>query len=340
MLDTLIQLHQSLLDLNRVPFVIGAILTTYCIGLVTGAYAGNANPAVWGFYSFFVGKIGDRMDNIGRSSQDLIFRGFILTVFCILFSYLLSKIILGFSQEYPWVEFIFLCACMTSGSVWYLLLALYFSLEKKYEHPRLYYSLARSTRTDFNSIDNYGHIREAIAYLAYTFDRGVVAPSFWYLVGGLPLVLVYATLAGLSWRFGKCGFTKGFGAIPNELEKIAGFAPSLFTAFLFIAAAAITPSVSVFSLLSQWIKGAGQVPYFQGGFAVSALSHAMGVTLGGAVQDITGSSLQKVWTGDEKATVKLDYRHIKRALFMLFTAKLLYIMVLAGLFLLKERQFI
>lgn len=340
MLETLIQLHQSFIDINRAPFVIGAVLVTFVIGLITGPFSGNANPAVWGFYSFFIGKIGDRMDNLNRQSQDLIFRGFLLTAFCLVFSYFLSKLVLEVSQEYPWLEFIVLCGCMTLGSVWYLLLALYFSLEKKYEHPRLYYSLARTTRTDFNSTDSYGHIREAIAFAAYSFDRGIVAPAFWYLVGGLPLALIYSTLAALAWRFGKCGFTKGFGAIPNELEKIAGFAPSLLTGFLFISSAAITPSVSVFSLLSQWIKGAGKVPYFQGGFAVSALSHAMGVSLGGAVQDIAGSSLQKVWTGAENATAKLDHGHIKRALFMLLTAKLIFILVLAGLFLLKEKHLI
>lgn len=340
MLETLIQLHQSLLDINRVPYILGAIAFTFICGLISGPLAGNANPAVWAFYNVFIGRLGDRMDKSSRPQADLVFRGFLATVFCIMFSYFCGNILLGLTVKFSWIEFFVLCACMTGGSVWYMLLSLYFSLEKKYTHKGLYYALSRSTRTDLNSVDEYGIVRESIAYLGNSFDKGVVAPSFWYLVGGIPVLLIYSTVAALSWRFGKCGFTKGFGSIPNELEKLMGFAPSLFTGFLITAAITITPTSHKIDVFKQWFKRIGKASYFEGGFVVSALSWGLNITLGGAVQDITGSSLQKHWVGSEKSTAKLDHGHIRRALYTILIANLLFILALSGVYVLKGKGLI
>lgn len=340
MLEPLIQLHQSLLDINRVPYILGAIAITFICGLISGPLAGNANPAVWGFYNVFIGRLGDRMDKLSRPRSDLVFRGLVVTLFCLIFSYFCGNILLSLSNAYGWIEFLILCACMTGGAVWYLLLSLYFSLEKKYTHDGLYLSLSRSTRTDLNSVDEFGIVRESISYLGISFDKGVVAPAFWYLIGGLPVVLVYSTLAALSWRFGKCGFSKGFGAVAVELEKLMGFAPSLFAGFLITAATAITPTASTIAAFRQWMHGIRKAPYSEGGFVVSALSGGLKITLGGAVQDISGSTLKKSWIGSQNSSAKLDHGHIRRALYAVLVANLLFILALSSLFVLEGNALI
>lgn len=326
--ENLIQLHQIFMDVNRIPYVVAAILVTFICGLISGPLFANANPAFWGIYNFFIGTLGDRMDKTSRPRGDLIFRGFIITVFCLVFSYLLGNILTSLSASYFWIEFLTLCACLTGGSVWYIVLSLYFALAKNTTKEGIYYPLSRSTRVNLNSTDDFGIVRESISYLAISFDKGVVAPAFWYLIGGLPVMLLYSTLAALSWRFGKSGFSKGFGLIPVELEKLMGFAPSLFSGFLFTAASILTPTASIIKAFSQWFKGIGKAPYEQGGFVVSALSWSLNISLGGSVQDLSGSTLKKVWIGPKDATAKVDFNHIKRALYAGAIANLLFIFAL------------
>lgn len=330
--EYLIQQGESFLDPNRIPFVLLAILITFVIGIVTGPRSGNCNPAFWLFCDVLFGKFGDRMDKVTRARGDLVFRGFIFTVFLIALSYIAAIYVDQFVVGRRWVELIALCLCMTGGSVWYLTLGLYFSFAKKQPHKGMYYALSRSTRLNLNTTDDYGIVRESISYLAYAFDKGVIAPAFWYLVGGLPLLFLYCVLAMLAWRFGKCGQTKGFGAVANELEKIMGFAPALFTGLLYTAAIAITPTAKVFPALRHWFGAIRHAPYMEGGYVLSALSWGLGIVLGGAAQDLNGSAIKKQWIGASDATAKLDHNHIKRALYATLVANFLFIFALLSIY--------
>ena len=326
--DFLIQLHEYVMDADRVPFLVASIVVTFVCGLVTGPLAGNANPLFWLFYDVFLGRLGDRMDKTSRPRADLIMRGFILTVFALFFALMLGRILRRFSVHYALLEVILISLCLAGGAAWYLLLKLYFTLEKGQPVKGVYYGLSRSTRTNLNSTDTHGLVREAISYGAISLDKGLIAPSLWYLIGGLPVLLVYTTVSALAWRFGKCGFTKGFGLVPLALEKLMGFVPSMFTGMLLSAASALTPGASIGRALAQWWAARGAVAYEQGGPVLSAVSWPLNISIGGPVQDLSGSALRKSWVGPAGASAKIEHGQLKRAIYTYVMAVLVFVLAL------------
>lgn len=326
--DWLLQLHASIMDADRIPALAAAIFITMVIGMITGSVAGNANPFIWGLVNLFLGKLGDRMDKLNRKSADLMFRGFLLTIFALFFILVCSRIILRLSIVFPYMEMLVLCLCLSSGAIWFALLRLYFALEQQGKAKGAFYAVSRSTRIDLNSTDDFGITRVAMGYAATGFNKGLVAPSIWYLIGGLPAVLVYSVLAALAWRFGKCGFSKGFGKVPMALEKLMGYVPALVTGALFTLASAITPTAKLGKSLARWWQAKDIAPYEEDGIAVSALAWPLEVSLGGAVQDISGSALQKSWVGAEGSTAKISHKHLKRAIFLNVIAHFLFILAL------------
>ncbi len=314
------------MDVDRVPYLVGAILLTMILGMVTGPIAGNANSLLWGALDFLFGRIGDRMDKNTRSRSDLMFRGFLFTSVILLFALFLGEVV-SYNARYLMEVFV-VSACLTSGSVWYVIIKMYFALEKTGTVDGAYYSLSRSSRVDLNSTDDYGMTRAALSYSATSFDKGMVAPSVWYLIGGVPILLIYVALSFTAWRHGKCFFTKGFGVIPLALEKMMGFITSLFSGFLYTVASALTPTAKLHKALILWWSKKNHIPYEEGGIILSAVSWPLGISIGGPVQDISGHSLKKSWIGPEGASAKLNHKHLQRGIFINVIAHILLILAL------------
>ncbi|MFP4313700.1 MAG: cobalamin biosynthesis protein, partial [Alphaproteobacteria bacterium] len=201
-------------------------------------------------------------------------------------------------------------------------------LEQNQMAEGAYYGVARTSRVNLNSTDDYGITRIGMALAARSFDKGMVAPVLWYLIAGFSGVFVYAVIAGLAWRFGKDGFTSGFGAVPLALEKLLGFIPSILSAVLMSLASIITPTASIFKSMASWFSH--RAPYEQGGLPLTAMAWTLNVTLGGATQDLNGSSLKNEWVGPKNATAKNDHKHLRRALYINVVAHLLFIAALLG----------
>lgn len=143
---------------------------------------------------------------------------------------------------YNLTEVLALSLLLTSGTVWYGLLKLYFAMKEKKLTEGAFYTIARSSRTDLTAIDDYGITRTAMVFAARSFDKGLIAPSIWYLVAGLQGAFLYSALAALSWRFGRDGQGSGFGAFFNALEKLMGFVPMVLSGCLMAAAGLFTPT--------------------------------------------------------------------------------------------------
>ncbi len=337
MQDIFLSVHAHVMDPDRIPYLTAAIFLTMTVGMVTGPVAGNANSFLWGFLGFLFGRVGDRLDRVARPRSDLLFRGFVFSSVLLLLMLLLGR---GMTQiNNAIVELGVVSLCLTSGSVWYILLKLYFALEKNGHVSGAYFGLSRSARVDLNSTDDFGIVREGLGYSAVSFDKGVVAPSLWYLIGGIPALLIYSAVSFSAWRFGKSGFTKGFGSVPIALEKIMGFVPSLFTGFLFSIASALTPTAQMRQTLSLWWKKKGHAPYEEGGIVLSAVAWPLGVSLGGPVRDISGASLNRVWVGSEGASAQLNYKQLRRGIFMNVTAHVLFIVALLMAYIYAGRMF-
>ena len=323
----------EILDPDRIPYAFTAIFITIAIGLITGPLGGNANPLTWGGLDAIFGGLGDRMDKTHRARGDLVFRGFLLTATVLFFALLIGKFFEYLTQTgnfYGLMEPILLSLLITGGSVWFALLRLYFALEKNEVGQGAYYTISRSVRRNLTAGDDFGITRAGMGLAARSFDKGLVNPIFWYLVGGLPLALTYTVLAGLAWRFGKDGFTKGFGSVALALERLLGFIPAVYAAVLLTLASTFTPTAGIARSVSSWAGMKNRAPYEQGGFPLSVMAWALNVSLGGASQDLTGSAIKGVWTGPEGATAQLGHKHLRRALYLSLMAHFLFLASLGG----------
>lgn len=336
MYDNLLQFHDYFFDAQRIPLLIIAFLFTSLIGLISGPLSGNVYPFIWQVFDFLFGKLGDRLNRVNRGTKDLIFRGVVFALILLLFALISGKALAQFTTHSAFVEGFIVIISLTSGTVWFLVLQLYFVLEKKKKGEAAhggYYALARSSRVDFNKSDDYGIAREALALSAVSFDKGLVAPGLWYLIGGVPFLLIYNVLSFASWRFGACGFSTGFGRSIISLEKLMGYVPSLFAGVLYTAASVVAPSALMLKGFKAWWQAKDKVPYAQGGVILSALAWPLEISLGGPVFDISGKALGKVWIGPEGSSAKLESCHLKRGLILNVVAHLIYLLVLSSAYL-------
>lgn len=313
-----------------------AILITMVVGMVAGPFRGNANPFFWIFYDLLWGKAGDRLNRAGRSRGDLIFRGFLFTVFGVVFAFFIGRGVADMGESLrdgSTMEVVFVTLCLTSGTVWFILLRLYFAMEKDGSSKGAYFGISRSTRFNLNSTDDFGIVRAGIGYAGNSFDKGLVAPAFWYMLGGVPVLAVYSIISAFSWRFGRCGHTNGFGSVMLALEKLMGLVPAYLSGFLLAAAAAMTPTARMSKILSAWWSVKHRATYEQGGPVLTALAWPLDVMIGGPVQDLSGDKIPNGWVGPEGATAQLEHVHLRRAIYMHFMGCLLFLAVLGGAYL-------
>ncbi len=327
------RLHSHIFDPDRIPYAVLAVLLTMIIGIATGPFRGNANPLIWLIFDGILGKTGDRLDHEARDRKDLIFRGLLVTVLAVVAGALLGLFYARIVYKMPFygmTEIVLLCTVISSGTVWFALLRLYFALEKGEVGKGAYFAISRSSRTNLALADDFGITRTGMGFAARAFDRGLVGPIFWYLVAGLPGAAVYAALAAMAWRFGKDGFSRGFGEVPLALEKLMGFAPSLFAALLITLAGVFTPTAKVERALSSWTSRENRAPHEQGGYPLTVLAWALNVSLGGASQDLEGSALRADWVGPPGATARNDHSHLRRAIYISGMAHILLLASLVG----------
>lgn len=328
MISTLENFHAYIFDADRIIPLLCAIMLTVVVGMITGPMFGNANPLFWGIFNKLFGRVGDRIDSPKRKESDLVFRGFMFSVVLICVALLIGYGLGPVMQGSFYLHVLFVSFCLTSGSVWFITLRLYFALSQNGKADGAYYSLSTSTRTNLNSVDDFGITREGIAYSAVSFDKGMIAPSLWYLIAGLPAMLIYTAVAFLAWRFSRYGTNRGFASILSMLEKLMAYPASLFTGFIFTAAAAVTPSASIKQAFLSWWSAREAAPYEQHGVTLSAMAWPLGLSLGGPVQDILGRSIKRNWVGPEGASAQVVHQHLKRAIVMNVLAHLLFVLAL------------
>lgn len=325
-------IHDHIFDPARLPVAAVAMVFVAFMGVVGMAVAGNANPFFWRLIDIVFGPLGVKLDKPDRSYNDLVTRGTIVTFLVVIFAFVVGVILQELSNDYPaylLIDIVALSLVLTVGTVWQGLVRLNQALGRKDLVRGAFFTIAKTTRTNLAGSDEYTITRTGIGMGAKAFDKGVVAPILWYLIGGLPAAYIYAGLAALAWRFGKEGFTKGFGSPALALEKLMGTVPNLLAGLYIALAGLITPTAgmtrAVFSLVPLR-KGASS--YAEGGAAVTSMAYALDVSLGGASLDIDGSAIKRRWAGPEKASAQLGAGHLHRALYVIVIAHLLLLVSL------------
>lgn len=318
-------------DPHRIPLAVTAVVISCVLGIAFRGVIRNANPLLWQILSKLLGAIGDRMDKTHRPRGDLVFRGFLVTIAAIILGTLLAKAALLLINAFPLygvTEVLALATTLSTGAIWALLLDLFkiTSDKKKGAGEWIYYTLAHSSRYNLATADTHTISRAAIGYAAQNFCRALVLPLCFYILFGIQGAILAATIAATAWRFGKAGFSKGTGALSLALEWLVAIIPSIVSGVLLAIAAIFTPK-------TKNIPHIAFPPLAQGGLPLAIMAGSLKISLGGAFQDMSGGAIKGAWVGAKNATAKNEPAHLRRAVYQLFIAHILLILLLCVLYL-------
>lgn len=325
---------------DRLPFVLSVILLSSVAGFVFGPVFGRLNPPYWAILELFFSKPADKLNRRHRPLADLMLRGFLLMVFVGGVSMALGVYfnIQDISELFGGIGLVLvLLPVFSGGAVWRMMLSLYKELGSADSgadgHNRrrgIYYALSKSTRFNLSSTDDYTITRLGIVYMVNSFNKGMVAPAFWFVVGGLPGVYLYSAVSFMKWRVGREGHSKAFGVVAEKSEKIMGIVPSYFAAILLVLASLFTPTIGVVRALRGLLacKKGQYCLYPQGGRPATVIAWAMRISLGGGLVDYDGLNIKSDWAGPPDSSARLDRNHLRRAIYLLVVGMLICAMML------------
>lgn len=313
-----------------------AVVMVCVFGAIFGSFSGNANPFMWRILDGIFGGFAKKTYKVERSVASLHFRGAFLLSLYIITAGVMGAGVGLLERQFSlagFMEPLLLTVVLSGGATWSALIKLHHAIRS--EHTQLpkgsYYDIAVSTRTNLNTTDDHGIIRGGIGFVATSFDKGLVAPLVWYLVGGLPAAFIYGGIAAARWGLAKEGFAKGIGSLALKLEEILGTLPQVITVIIMAFAALMTPSARLTRVVKGIFSKKGRAPYAEGGVPMTALAWALGVSLGGPVEDTGGSVLKRAWVGSDKSTAQVEIKTLRVAIYLSIMAHILaFSVLLAG----------
>ena len=165
---------------------------------------------------------------------------------------------------------------------------------------------------DPESLDEPGIARAALESLAENTSDGIVAPAFWFLIGGLPGLVLYKVINTADSMIGhKSERYRYFGWAAARLDDLVNLPASRLTGLLFAGAALFTPRASARAAIDAMWRDAGKHLSPNAGWPESALAGALGIRLGGP-RAYQGQTVDLASMGDGRSD--LDRADIRRGL--------------------------
>ncbi len=221
-------------------FLLLAILTDFKFG---DGFLRNFHPVI-GIGHLISGMEYFLYPEAARSRKKELINGFILTFAVVLSSYLIVKLILFVSLHlgkffyYP-VFFYLVYAVIACGGLAREAENVIATLQTDgLVEARI--ALSRIVGRETDKLDEEGIYRAVIETVAENFSDGVVAPLFYFWLGGLPLAWAYKAVNTLDSMLGyKDQRYLYFGRSAAYLDDIANFIPARLSALLILTAALI-----------------------------------------------------------------------------------------------------
>ena len=175
-------------------------------------------------------------------------------------------------------------------------------------------AVARIVGRDTDALDRAGVARAAVESVAENFSDGVIAPLFYYVIGGAPLALCYKAINTMDSMVGyKNERYLYFGRVPARLDDAANFLPSRLSALLLIAAASFLGE-DARGAWTVWRRDRRRHPSPNAGQTEAAMAGALGIFLGGPTSYF-GVMKDKPFLGAGLGPT--DPGHIRRAVRMI-----------------------
>lgn len=171
---------------------------------------------------------------------------------------------------------------------------------------------------DPKRLDGPGVARAAIESCAENFSDGIVAPVFWYVIAGLPGIMVYKVVNTLDSMIGHKSETyRAFGWASARFDDLLNLVPARLAGMLLTGAALVTPGADAGRALRTMLRDAGKHRSPNAGWPEAATAGALDLALAGP-RHYPGQVVNDPWIGDGRA--QAGEADIRRALRLMVTA--------------------
>ncbi len=223
-----------------------------------------------------------------------------------------------------------------------IVVAIFLSARSLYDHvarvagsletsglPQARIAVSQIVGRDPKMLDRSGVCRAAIESLAENFSDGVVAPVVWYLVAGLPGLMVYKAVNTADSMIGhKTGRHRDFGRAAARLDDFLNLPASRLTALLCVLGAGVhNGAASSLRAVSVIRRDAGKHRSPNAGWPEAAMAGALNIALSGP-RSYHGKPSNDEWV-NEAGRRHLTQGDIRAGL-SIYTASLLIFAGLVG----------
>ena len=187
-------------------------------------------------------------------------------------------------------------------------------------------SVSHIVGRDPAALDDSGVCRASIESLSENFSDGVIAPVFWYLITGIPGILMYKTLNTADSMVGHLSPKyRYFGWASARLDDVANFIPARLTALLIFLTALIIPSTKGFKSLRSCLTYANRHRSTNAGWPEAAMAGALDIRIAGP-RVYNGIVVNDPWMGDGNPNLRTN--DINRALKLYFSSNIINALIL------------
>lgn len=177
---------------------------------------------------------------------------------------------------------------------------------------------------DTQSLDASEVTRATVETIAENIVDGIIAPFFFFFLGGVPLAVAYRAANTMDSMIGyKNDKYLYFGRAAARLDDVLNYIPARITGILLVLAAGILR----LDMKNSWHimrRDAAQHPSPNGGFPEAATAGALGIRLGG-MNSYFGKPHFRAYMGDPLETLAAP--HITGAIRLMYTATVLFLLV-------------
>ena len=223
-------------------------------------------------------------------------------------------------HDFGWALELFILTAMLAGRGLYdSVRAVGIGLEESLESGReaVSHIVGRSPQ----HLDKHGVSRAAIESCAENFSDGLIAPAFWYVLFGLPGLMVYKAVNTMDSMIGHMTPKyRAFGMTAARLDDVLNLIPARLSGLFLVLAATFTPGAHPFKALKIMLRDSGKHRSMNAGWPEGAAAGALDIALAGP-RRYQESITDDPWLGD--GTARAGVKDIRRMLYLYVVAALI-----------------
>ena len=223
-------------------------------------------------------------------------------------------------HDFGWVPELFLLTALLAGRGLYdRVRAVGVGLENSLEEGReaVSHIVGRAPQ----HLDDHGVARAAIESCAENFSDGLIAPVFWYVLFGLPGLMVYKAVNTMDSMIGHMTPKyRAFGMAAARLDDVLNLIPARLSGLFLVVAAIFTPGAHPLKAFKIMLRDSGKHRSMNAGWPEGAAAGALDIALAGP-RRYSKRVVDDPWVGE--GTARVTVKDIRRMLYLYVNASLI-----------------